>query len=120
MFSSTTKEVFNWSSHFNCVIKKASQRLYVIRILKPLLSHDRLVMVFHSLIQSLLDYASPVFLNAGSSLDSSFHSLCRRAFRISHGPHHCSSCSLINVYNRRLSLSMKLFKGILSSPSHVL
>ena len=84
---------------------------------------DDLVMVFHSIIQSLLlvDYPSPVFLNAGSSLDSSLVSLCKRAFRIIHGPHrHCDSCNFLNVYDRRLELSMNLLNHALSPPSHVL
>ncbi|MEL7309048.1 MAG: DUF1891 domain-containing protein, partial [Pseudomonadota bacterium] len=51
-----------WSSHFHFIVKKASQRLYVLRILKTLMSHNHLVMVFHAIIQSVLDYASPVFL----------------------------------------------------------
>ena len=111
----------SWSTHFDFIVKKASQRLYVLRILKPLLCHDNLVTIFHALIQSLLDYASPVFLNAGSSLDSSFVVLCKRAFRIIHGPDkYCKSCDFLQVYRRRLHLSMKLFDQALSSPSHVL
>ena len=51
----------NWFDHFNFVSKKASSRLYVLRILKPFLTHDELVIVFYALIQSILDYASPLF-----------------------------------------------------------
>ena len=35
-----------WSSHFDFIAKKASKRLYVLRVLKPLVSHDQLVLVF--------------------------------------------------------------------------
>ena len=114
-------EKLSWSSHFEFIVKKTSHRLYILRVLKNLLSHDRLVMVFHATILSLLDYASPVFLNAGSTLDSSFVSLCKRAFRIIHGPHrHCDKCNFLDIYKRRLTLSMKLFNDAMMSESHVL
>ena len=39
---------------------------HILRIPKRVgtFSHDMLINVFHALIQSLLDYASPMFLNA--------------------------------------------------------
>ena len=80
-----------------------------------------LVSVFHVIIQSLLDYASPVFLNAGSFMDALFISLRKRAFHIIHGSHnHCHTCNFSDVDNRRLQLSMKLFNHTKSSASHVL
>ena len=79
-------------------------------------------MVFYSLIQSILDYASPLFLNANAYLDSKFSFLCKRAFRIIHGfdIKSCTSCDLLNVQRRRRFLAMKLFREALFSPSHVL
>ena len=78
-------EKLTWSDHLDFLVKKVSQRLYVLRILKSLLTHDQLVSVFYAIIQSLLDYASPVFLNPGVNFDSQILSLCKRAFRIIHG-----------------------------------
>ena len=110
-----------WSTHFQYIVKKLSQRLYVLRILKTLLSHDQLVNVFYAIIQSLMDYASPVFMNAGSSLDATLMSICKRAFKIIHGPDtQCSQCNFIDVYERRVMLSMRLFRNAFSSESHVL
>ncbi|MEL7308602.1 MAG: reverse transcriptase family protein, partial [Pseudomonadota bacterium] len=57
-------EKLTWRDHFNFVIRKASSRLYVLRTLKPLLDHDKLVNIFYALMQSILDYASALFLNA--------------------------------------------------------
>ena len=71
-------EKLTWTDHFNFVIRKASSRLYVLRTLKNLLNHDKMVMIFYALIQSILDYASPIFLNANVYLDSKFVSLCKR------------------------------------------
>ena len=112
----------NWSTHFDFISKKISQRLYVLRILKPLLSHDKLVMVFSAIIQSLLDYASSVFLNPGFCLDSQLRLLCKRAFRIIHynvsGT--CEKCDFLNVQERRQTLAMKLFRLSLLSSDHLL
>ena len=58
-----------WLDHFNFVTKKASPRLYILRILKPILNHDNLVIVFYALIQSIMDYASPLFLNVHAYLE---------------------------------------------------
>jgi len=110
-----------WSAHFDFIAKKASQRLYVLRILRPLVSHDHLITIFHCIILSLFDYASPVFLNAGKKLDSLFLSVCKRAYRIIHSSgDFCSKCDFLCTYERRLMLSMKLFKQVLFSKSHIL
>ena len=111
-----------WSDHFNFVVKKASSRLYVLRVLKPLLNHDELVVVFYALIQSVLDYASSLFLNTQVYLNSKFVSLCKRAFRIIHGHavYTCNTCNILDVQSRRQLLAMKLFNDALSSSAHVL
>jgi hypothetical protein len=113
-----------WSDHINFIVKKASQRLYILRILKRTntFSHDKLVLVFHALIQSLFDYASPVFLNPGAGLDARLLSLCKRAFYIIHGRDTliCKNCNIMDIFNRRRNLSLKLFNQAISSVSHVL
>ena len=112
----------SWLDHYNFVVKKTSSRLYVLRILKSLLNHDEMVIVFYALIQSVLDYASPLFLNNHAYLDVKFVSLCKRAFRIIHGfgVKACNDCDILNVYERRKFLSIKLFEKALYSRSHVL
>ena len=113
-----------WSEHFDFILRKASQRLYILRILKRAgnFSHAQLVLVFYALIQSLFDYASPLFLNAHVTLDSRLILICKRAFRIIHGHHarSCDECDLISVTERRRYFASKLFNHALSSVSHVL
>lgn len=111
-----------WLDHFNSVTRKAASRLYVLRVLKPLLNHDELVIVFYALIQSIFDYASPVFLNAHAYLDLRIVSLCKRAFRIIHGydVKACNQCNILDVHKRRQCLAMKLFECALHSSTHVL
>ena len=111
-----------WLDHFNFVTRKASPRLYILRILKPLLSHDNLVIVFYALVQSILDYASSLFINAPAYLESKFLSICKRAFRVIHGHDvkSCNECDILNFHSRRKFLAMKLFDDALSSHAHVL
>ena len=115
-------EKMTWSDHFDYVCKKVSRRLYVLRVLKPLLSHDQLVNVFYAIIRSLLEYAGPVFLNPGVGLNNKFVSLCRRAFYIIHGREckKCDRCNLLNVQSRREFLSLHLFTEALNNPDHSL
>ena len=111
-----------WRDHFDFVSKKVSSRLYVLRTLKPFLDHNELVTVFYALIQSLFDYASPLFMNAPDYLDSKVISLCKRAFRIIHGSsvESCHLCDMLAPIKRREVLAMRLFKDALLSPLHML
>ena len=98
------------------------QRLYVLRILKPVMSHSNLVLVFNAIILSVIDYACPVFLNCGTRLNSKLARICKRAFRIIHGydVRSCPNCNMLDIEDRRKKLSLKLFKTALFSDNHVL
>jgi hypothetical protein len=111
-----------WHDHFSYVSRKVSSRLYVLRILKQIFSHDQLVEVFYSSVRSLLEYASPVFMNPGVGLNAKFEALCKRAFRIIHGydRNSCTNCDMLNVDARRRTLSMRLFLQALGNPHHSL
>jgi hypothetical protein len=112
----------NWSSHFNSISKKISSRLYVLRVLKPVMSHNQLVLALNAIVLPLLDYASPVYLNCSNFLNSKLVALCKRAFRIIHGydVKTCDNCNFLEVLERRKTLSLKLFEKALFSPNHML
>jgi hypothetical protein len=118
--------VFNeklaWSDHFDLLGRKLSQRLYVLRVLKKVLDHDMLVTVFNSIIQSVMDYASPVFLNCTDSLNKKFLSICKRAFRVIHGfdVRECDKCNILDIVQRRKLLALRLFKSALFFEHHAL
>ena len=59
-------DTLSWNNHFCKMLKTASQRLYVIRILKSVLPAKDLILVYHSLISSIFLYASPLFLSLPS------------------------------------------------------
>ena len=111
-----------WSNHFDYIIACISKRLYVLRILKCVLTHDQLVIVYNSIVRSLFDYASPVFLNPGSLQESRLNQVCKRAFKIIHGfdSHNCERCDFFNIHERRQYLALRLFRNALANPDHVL
>ena len=115
-------EKLSWSDHFDFIGKKVSQRLYVLRVLKSFLPHDQLVLVFTALVQSLMDYASQVFMNPGYTQRAKFKIFCNRAFRIIHGPRimNCDNCNILSPDVRRQALSLQFFKRILAHPDHIL
>ena len=111
----------SWSNHFESLISKASKRLYMLRVLKSLLSHDELVLVFNSCIRSILEYASPVFVNPGSTLTNKLNRICKRAFRIIHGESpSCELCDMFNLSDRRNMATLRLFLSALHDPNHVI
>ena len=71
-----------WDSHFEKVIKPCSQRLRIIRILKSVLTNWSLILVYHSLITSLLLYAAPLFAWLPSRIEYMLDKFQRRAHRI--------------------------------------
>ena len=71
-----------WDDHFQSIIKLCSQRLYVIRRLKSFLPKPKLVIVYNSLIASLLTYASPLFCHRTHTVSSKIRRLIRRAHNI--------------------------------------
>lgn len=79
-----------WDLHFNDILKKCNQRLYALRILRPITTDDHLKTVYLCLIRSLLCYASPVF--AAPILP---HKICRKVdsfLRRCHRIIHRSDC----------------------------
>jgi hypothetical protein len=51
-----------WDFHFEKIIKKANQRFYAIRILKPFLNVNDMIHAYSCFIRSLLEYCSPLFI----------------------------------------------------------
>ena len=78
----TFDEHLNWNQHVTSILKTASQRLFLIRSLKFSLSRRDLVLVYHSLVTSVLLYASPVFGRLSVSLLNRFERFQRRAHRL--------------------------------------
>ena len=114
----------NWSSHIEYVCKKSAQHLHILRKLRDLISFDELHLVYISLIRSLLEYASPVFVGLNKKLSKRLEKTDKRAHRIMNGcfagPYNACSCRPHNIHNRRIAVSESLFRSIEDSASHPL
>ena len=111
-----------WSDHFDHIISKLSKRLYVLRVLKCMLTHDELVEIFNMIFRSVIEYACQVFVNPGRTLDARLLRLCKRAFKLIHGQEVsvCNGCDMMNIGYRRQILAMRLFNCARKDPKHIL
>ena len=67
------------------VIKKANSRLYALRQLKKAgLSKTDLVIIYCSIVRSVVEYAAPAWLNVTIYLSDSIETIQKRALRIIH------------------------------------
>ena len=74
--------LLTFEEHFNAVLKRASQRLYFLRVLKKTHSKTELWLIYNIMIRSILEYASPLFMSLKKSLVKRIESLQKRAHRI--------------------------------------
>ena len=114
---------FNWSSHIEYVFKKSVQRLHILRKLRDLISFDELHLVYFSLIRSLPEKASPVFVGPNQKLSKRLEKKDKRAHRIMTacfaGPYNVCCCSSHNLHNRPLQL-LKVSSSLLRTVPHTL
>jgi len=108
-----------FTTHFNQIIKRASQRLHILRVLKPMMGPKLLLSVYCALIRSLFEYASPIFLGISKSISSKLTSLQNRAHRIICGEN-CTKDCLPDLGDRRLTLARKMFTSMQVSDNHPL
>ena len=78
----TWNSSLTWNSHFSKVLRFSSQRLYVIRTLKPLMSKERLIMVYKSIVLSLILYAAPLFAWLPKRTEEKIEKFQRRVHRL--------------------------------------
>ena len=105
--------------HFQNVIKKCNQRLYALRVLKPLLHEFELSRVYTCLICSVLSYSSPLFNMLPNKIIKKVDAFIKRCHRVIH--HRECSCDLTRSFRDLLmSKSVKLFLSAASSQSHPL
>ena len=105
-----------WDKHFDLVVRKASSRLYTLRILRPLLSRENLHQIYCGLIRSLLEYSSPLFIGMLLKDRSRLDRLQQRAHNLI-----CSfgcTCSLMSpLDDRRMHATCKLISDCTSPDS---
>ena len=99
---------------------QSQQRMYAFRLIKNL-SSDKIFLeqIYNSLIRSLLEYSSPLFVCLLVYLEDQLLTFTKRCHRIAHG----ISCECTNFYNlkqRRLEAAVNLFTVAEQNPRHPL
>ena len=106
----TFDERLNWNTHCDLVVKNASKQLYVLRVLKNVVSHDQLVTVFNAIVRSRLEYASPLLVGLSSENSKKLERVQRRFHRLLCAGKECQEECLPSLSTRRLAAAMKLFR----------
>ena len=80
-----------WNEHCDHVYNKALKRLYALRSLRKAgLNCDDLVLVYCSLVRSIIECASPVWAVLPAYLEDLLESIQRKALRIIFGKIECA------------------------------
>ena len=107
-----------WDKHFDSVSRMFASRLHCLRVLKNFLAKDELLLVYGSLLRSLFEYCSPVFVSLPKSNSTRLDRLQRRAHTLICGKE-CTDTCFEDLTIRRLQQATKFFKQT-QTPSHVL
>ena len=116
----------SWDSHVNKILKSANQRMYCMRILKPLVSPDEMRAIYFLLIRSLFEYCSPVFVHLPATLEKKLARFQNRLHKlICSIPKDCRAtdcdCNAFpDLTQRRLDAAFRLFLKAASDPCHIL
>ena len=113
------------NNHIDYITKKASSRLYFLRLLQRAgVPYPDIFQVYTSIIRSLLEYACEVWHpGLTSGLSEELESIQKRALKIIL-PDHCYNDALLELststlHHRRVNLCQKMFQEI-SKPEHKL
>ena len=112
--------------HITEIVKKASTRLYFLRQLKQAKIADKELVIFYTTcIRSIMAYACPVFHNGLSKyLSDELERIQKRALRIIYPftsySEALEKCDLPYLYDRRNTLTSKIFEEICCDPNHKL
>lgn len=109
-----------WDFHVSEAVKRASQRLHILRMLKPFTSSHELHDIYKANIRCLFDYCCPAFPKLSKKSTGRIKRAEKRAHRIIFGEHSNCKCLLDGLTKRRERLSLKLYHKILSNSHHLL
>lgn len=109
-----------WKAHFNNCTKKASKKLYPLRLLKPLIDIKSLIMIYFAHIRSCLEYASPLFTGINETTANDLERFQKRILRIIYYPHDVPDTTTCPLRDRRRTQAIKLFKKAANNNTHAL
>jgi hypothetical protein len=112
----------NWNSHINYVIKNATQKLYAIRKLRPIVSNNNLKQIYNAIIRSIIEYCSPLYISLPSELEQKLQKVQNRFHYILCGRNaNCKADECLPALAHRKQIAAeKLLSKVMNNPTHVL
>jgi hypothetical protein len=107
-----------WDKHFDALSRIFASRLHCLRVLKGFLPKDDLQLIYGSLLRSVLEFCSPVFVPLSKSNSTRLDRLQRRAHLVICGKD-CNDTCFEDLTTRRLQQASSLFKQS-QAKTHVL
>jgi hypothetical protein len=104
----TYQESLSFDIHVDCILKKASQRLYILRKLKPLLCKDDLLQLYHAFVLSCVEYCNPLLVGLNERNSDKIEKIRRKSHRIICGSECILDC-LTPLKTRRMEQAKKTF-----------
>jgi hypothetical protein len=107
-------------THISDTCKKSSQRIYILRTLKPLVSIKELYVVFDALILSILRYSAPLFIGVNNTCMSMYKKFLKRCHRVLCN---CTNNNCVFLCDANALIgeaSVRFFNKIKDDPSHPL
>ena len=114
----TFNERCTWTNHIESVTKKASRRLFPLRLLRPLLDDEELKVVYYGLMRSILEYASPLFIGLSETDAQNLAGVQKRFHRLLCGKQ-CKKECLQPLEIRRKNHAVSLYCSLLKE-DHIL
>lgn len=71
-----------WIRHFEAISRMFASRLHCLRVLRNVLQKEELIAVYSSLLRSLLEYCSPLFIGISKDTSKQLEKLQKRAHKI--------------------------------------
>ena len=108
-----------WNQHINIIIKSASSRLHILRLLKKTLTKQHLINLYYAFIQTLFNYSFPIHSHITIKELNKITSIKHRAHRIICGTD-CKDNCLPSFQDCSQVISSSLFNKIALNPQHIL
>ena len=105
------QQSLKWDAHAQHISKKASQRIYLLKVLSriPSITKADLFIVYKHMILSIIEYNSPLFIGATKKYSDLLERVQRRCHKIICGTD-CDKTCLVPLKERREKQAMKVFE----------
>ena len=99
-------DTLGWKCHVDYIERKCAQRMYILRRIRYHTTNEEFIIVYNSLIRTLVEYAAPAFVGLSVGDEARLQVIQDRCSRIKEG------VVLPKLADRRLSMARNLFRKI--------